>query len=507
MENDALVVGIDVGTGGCKVTVIDANGRMLTQSRVAHDTLLPIPGWVEQRPAGWLLAVLAAMDSAMSVLSPRQRDGIRAIGFSAPTHVAVLSGHGDEVLRPAIMWNDQRSGDQARALKTRPGTSIDEIAGNTPSATWTLPHLLWLRENEPQILENTTRLRFMKDWVREQLSVDSGQVTDRIDAEGALLLDVVTHAWSPELVDLAGISLGALPAIVDPTVAAGRLSPEYTNRWGLGSDVAMIVGTTDTAAELLAAGALRAGDAVVKLATAGNVALVSDDAPHDTRLLGYSHVPAGLVYLNSATSAAAEALRWAVESFVPRAPGEAVDYAAVDGAVARVDPGSGGVIFAPFLHGERAPRFDEKLRAGFVGLTAAHSWPHAVRAVMEGVAFSLRDAASLHRSLPRSVTLVGGGGRSAVWPQILADILDRRIMVADDADSSMGAALIAGVGIELFESYESATRLAETMKRPVSPHPARARFYDRRFEDYLLFANAIADVSHRLAGDPWTDSV
>lgn len=508
VRDDSLVVGIDVGTGGCKVSILDSQARLIADSRAHHPSRYPHPGWVEQQPEDWIAAVIESMDSATALVPVDRKHDVKGIAFSASAHVAVLTDRNEEVLRPAIMWNDQRSGDQARRLRDRVDVSISSIAGNAPSPTWTLPQLIWLAENEPQIVSRISRIRFMKDWVRVQLSEGSGSgsVTDRIDAEGALLFDVTRRRWSSDLAALAGIAPDVLPNVVEPTHSAGRLSGEFAHRWGLATDVQMIVGTTDTAAELLAAGAVHDGDVVVKLATAGNVSLVTRGGALDPRLLRYGHVSPGLRYLNSATSAAAESLRWFVENFVPRNAGVPNEYGRVDDAVANVDPGSDGLIFAPFLHGERAPRFDEKLRGGFVGLTARHSWPEAVRAVMEGVAFSLRDAATMHGELPPRLSLVGGGARSTVWPQILSDVLDREISVAEHADSSIGAALIAGVSIGVFSSYEDAVKGVGGTRRLFVPNRARSRFYDCRFADYLVFAEAITALSHRLATDPWLET-
>lgn len=454
---------------------------------------------MEQSPSDWLAAVHESVDAALGALPAERRTLVRAIGVSAPTHVAVLLDERGGVLRPAIMWNDQRSGAHARRLEKEAGALILARTANSPSATWTLPQLAWLAENEPVLLPGVARLVFMKDWVRDALCTTPAG-TDRIDAQGSLLFDVVARRWSAELAGLASLSANVLPDVQEPTSIAGALRPEYVARWGLPDGTPLVVGTTDTAAEILAAGAVGEGDVVVKLATAGNVARVARGRPEGGRVLCYEHVVPGLSYWNSATSSAAASLRWFVESLAMEGR---PDYRRIDEAVSGVVPGAGGVVFIPFLHGERAPRYDESLRAGFIGLTAAHSWREGARAVMEGVAYSLRDAAAGHGVLPEHARLVGGGARSAVWPQIVADVLGVELSVAPAADSSVGAALVAGVGIGVFDSYDDIADRVGAVQRVVVPDEARSRFYTRRFEDYREFAAATTALSHRLANDPW----
>lgn len=489
-----------MGTSGCKASVVDASGSLVAEARRAHASRYPRAGWVEQSPSDWLAAVHESVDAALGALPAERRPLVRAIGVSAPTHVAVLLDEDGDVLRPAIMWNDQRSGAWARRLEEEAGALIVALTANSPSPTWTLPQLAWIAENEPRSVRRVARVVFMKDWVRNALCTTRAG-TDRIDAQGSLLFDVVARRWSAELAGLAGLPATVLPEVDEPTDIVGVLRPEYAARWGLLGETPLVMGTTDTAAEILAAGAVREGDVVIKLATAGNVARVARGRPENPRVLCYEHVVPGLSYWNSATSSAAAALAWFVESLAMEG---SPDYPRIDEAVSGVVPGAGGVLFTPFLHGERAPRYDEGLRAGFIGLTAAHSWREAARAVMEGVAYSLRDAAVIHGALPDRARLVGGGARSAVWPQIVADVLDLELSVPPHADSSVGAALVAGVGVGVVDSYDDVADRVGAAQRVVVPDAERSRFYARRFDDYREFAAATTALSHRLGNDPWS---
>lgn len=492
-----LYVGIDIGTSGCKASVIDAAARVVAEGHAAYRSYHPQPGWVEQHPADWVAAAFAACDDVFGLLTGPQRAAVAALSFSAPTHVAVLVGGDGAPVRPAIMWNDQRSATQAEELRRTDGAHIAAVTDNAPTPTWTLAQLRWVAENEPEAIGATQRLWFMKDWVRSHFSAAAPFCTDRVDAQGALLYDVHAHEWDPTLVARAGLPMSAMPEVREPTAVAGTLAPELATRWDLQS-VSVTVGTTDTAAELLAAGLAEHGDTAIKIATAGNVAVVADHRPTDKRVLCYEHVVPGVFYWNSATSAAAASLRWLGESMLV-AEGT-VDFAEIDRKVAETAPGADGLLFTPYLNGERSPRFDPALRATFAGISARHSWPHFARAVMEGVAFSLRDAAGLYSApLPPAVALIGGGARSAVWPRIVADVLNRDISVLSECDSSVGAALVAAVGAGGLPTLIDAAHVARgRASRTVKPDPDQRELYGSRFEDFLSLAETTAEISHRL---------
>ncbi|MGZ0712402.1 xylulokinase (plasmid) [Coraliomargarita sp. W4R53] len=496
-DEPRLCVGVDIGTSGCKVSVIDASARIVAEGHAGYPSNHPHAGWVEQNPEDWVAAAFTACAEALESLAAPQRAAIAAIAFSAPTHVAVLVGDDGAPLRPAIMWNDQRSAAQAVELARINGEHIAAVTANSPTPTWTLAHLRWIAENEPAVLEATRRVWFMKDWVRSRFTSDPRFCTDRVDAQGALLLDVRSHKWDPVLVESAGLALDSMPEIVEPTTVVGTLATELATRWGL-EDIAVTVGTTDTAAELLAAGLAKPGDTAIKIATAGNVAIVANDRPTDGRIICYEHVVAGVFYWNSATSAAAASLRWLAESMLVN--GGPVDFAEIDHQVADTVPGADGLLFTPYLNGERSPRFDPAHRATFAGLSARHSWPHFARAVMEGVAFSLRDAAALYSTpLPATLALIGGGARSSQWPTIVADVLDRDIAVLSECDSSVGAALVACVSVGVLPTLIEAAHVARgRASRFVKTRPDQRELYDARFADYLELADMTAEISHRL---------
>lgn len=493
------VIGVDAGTGGCKATVLGRDGRVHASAYVPYPSLYAQPGWVEHDPDQWVDAAYAAVAQSLAAFDS-QSPAVRAVIFSAPHHVAVLLDSRGRPVRNAIMWNDQRSGEQVRRLSAEHGDAITRATHNEVAPTWTLAHLAWLRDHEPEVIGRTSRIVYMKDYVRRAFS-DGDQLTDYIEGGGTLYWDLRRREWSRELLELVGFADVAQPEVVSPTTVAGTVSETARAKTGLPAGTLVFVGTPDSAAEIYAAGGIRPGDAVVKLATAGNLQVVTDSLPSTTKPLTYEHPIDGQYYVNTATNFAAASFRWFREKFVDEvARGRDVDsYAITEADVSSVPAGSQGLMFHPYLNGERSPLWDPKQRGSFFGITPLHDRSHFTRAIMEGVAMSIRHASQDHDTLPAHARLVGGGSNSETWSQIVADVLNVPVEVPAMADSSAGTALLAATALGWFPDAAAAAQSAQQLLRKHTPDAAAAAVYDERFAVYVDFEAATREIAHRLA--------
>jgi len=494
-----LLLGIDIGTSGCKITVIDREGRIVDTASGEYHTAHPHPGWSEQDPDEWYAVACALLQRlwAKGICRPEQ---VAAMSLDGSTHNAVLMDTQFRPLRPAIMWTDQRSGAQAARLDASAGAEIFRIGYQKPTPTWTLTQLVWLGENEPGLLDRVAHVLFTKDYVRRQLTGTAE--TDHIEAQGSLLYDMAGRCWSDDLCRLAGLSPKVLPPLVSPTDVVGRVTATAAAQTGLPAGTPVIAGCSDSAVEDYAAGAIRPGQMIIKLATAGNVNVMTSEAHPHPRTLTYSHVIPGLWYTVSATNTAASAERWFRDVFCQQekaeaaAVGESV-YARLHAAASQVSPGAEGLFFHPYLLGERSPYWDPNLRGSFVGATMRHDKPHFVRALLEGVAYSLRDCfgAIVDMGLPvDEIRLIGGGAQSDLWTQIISDVFGRTVVRPAGCDASFGAALLAGVGVGMFRDTVDAAERCIRVRDSVEPNPANARVYDRLFPLYRQIHDNLAQT-------------
>ena len=515
MAKKEYLLGIDLGTGGCKITLLDTRGQVLGEGFTEYETRYPRPGWAEQDPQEW---VKTFRETLRRVFEEKRRHPSRvaAIGIDGSTHNAVLMGKREKILRSCIMWMDQRSIRQSRGLERRIGKEIFRITFNKVNPTWTLPQLLWIRENEPEILEKVERVFFTKDYLRYRLT--GTWETDYIDAHGSMLLDGGKRRWSEDLIGETGLSPGVFPPIRKPAEICGRVTRRAAIETGLREGTPLIVGTSDTAAEDYGAGAIKVGQGIVKMATAGNVCLMAD-RPYPTPAgFNYPHVIEGLWYIVAGTNSCALANRWYRDTLCQgemkeaRAAGKAA-FRILDEGAEKIPLGSEGLFFHPYLLGERSPYFDPFLRASFIGATARHRKEHFSRAVLEGVAYSLLDAQRVLGGLGRKIKdirLIGGGAKSPLWRKILADVLGKPVWVPASGDASFGSALLAGVGIGLFSDPAEAVRQGVRYVARVSPDARAHKLYQKYFPLYRKIHDQLAPV-HRLiyeafAGDPQTGS-
>ena len=494
------LMGIDIGAGSLKTTVIDSRGRVAGSASRNLSTSSPQPRWSEQDPEDWWQALCRTVPQALKQAGI-PASALAAISFSAGAHTPVLVDAQGTVLRPAILWNDQRSDLQARDLQARHGEEILRIACNRPVPTWTMPQLMWLMQNEPDIMSRARRLYVAKDWLRGRLT-DTWE-TDVTDAVGTLLFDPSAQQWSARLCDMIGLDASILPPVARATAVVGKVTQKAAAASGLQCGTPVVCGSSDTSVEALGAGATKVGQGTVKLATAATISIVGASSHTHPTLINYPFAVPGLWYTITGTNSCASAHRWLRDTFFMDAGDDGTGaFAVMDALAGEVPLGSRGLLFHPYLQGERAPHWDPLLRGDFLGISFRHDRGHFVRALYEGIAFSLRDILEQFRAQGHqldSARIIGGGSRSALWRQITADVLNIRIEMPLITDASFGAALLAGVGVGVFPDEASAVAGCVSVACTHQPDPVRHARYDAQYAIYRDSALALRAINHRIS--------
>ena len=502
---DTVLMGIDLGAGSLKVTIISSDGQLLGSASSDVRTDSPQPGWTEQDPDAWYHGLCHAVPAALDAAGIAASD-VGAVSFSAGAHTPVLLDGDNRVVRPAILWSDQRSSAEARELTDRAGDMIHATSFNNPAPTWTLPQLKWLQKHEPDAVSRTRRVLVAKDYLRFRLT--GCWHTDRVDAVGTMMADAKASAWSAELCDLIDWDMATLPPIVDPTTVVGEVSREGADESGLAAGTPVVAGTMDTAAECYGAGAVDAGHCTIKLATAGTVSVVTDALAAHEEVIDYPHVLPGYGYAITGTNSCASAHRWLRDQFflTEAAKTNGTDagqdaFNEMERLAAAIPPGSDGMLFHPYLQGERSPYWDARLRADFIGVTIRHTRGHFVRALYEGVAFSLFDCMESLKAQglqSDSARLVGGGAKSETWRQIVSDCTGLAIDVPENGDASFGAALVAGVGVGAFADEREAVKRCVRLTQHHEPDAANHALYGELFAIYKDAQAALAGINHTI---------
>lgn len=482
-----ILLGIDYGTGGCKVTALGEDGSFAGEASVEYTTYHDHPGWSEQEPQDWWTSLCAALKK-LSDKGVNLKD-VAACALDGSTHNAVLLDDGYKPVRRTIMWTDQRSTAECEMLRSNHAERIFSSCYQMPAPTWTLPQMMWLKAHEPEVLERTKHVLFVKDYVRYLLT--GAAATDRIEAQGTLFFDMKAADWDRELVEMTGLTIEKFPSFIEPTDVAGYVTAEAAAATGLPEGMPVVCGSSDSAVEDYGAGAVEPGDLIIKLATAGNVNSMTAEANPHPKTLTYSHIVPGMWYSVSATNAAALCQRWMRDTW------GFADYGAMDEEAMTSPVGSNGIFFHPYLQGERCPYWDASLRASFTGVSISSKRGDFCRALMEGVAFSLRDCYRTleEMKLPvKRIFLIGGGARSRIWSEIVANVFNCTVAVPTPGDASFGACLLAGTGIGLFADVKDAVAKCLHVDRTISPDPDAAAEYARLFETYRRIHDAMAPV-------------
>lgn len=485
------VLGADVGSGSVKLTLLAKDGTITADAQCEYPTSYPRVGWCEQDPEDWCRAFQTALKLLLQK-AEISSDQIKAVAPDAATHTAVLLDENREVIRPAILWTDQRSIEQVQKLRQSHLSLIREQTLNAPTTVWTLPQLMWLRENEPENWKRIHCILFAKDYLRQRLTGgEEGNVTDHIDASGSMFYDVNRQNWSQELCKIGQIDETWLPKVCSPTDLFGYVSKSAAEEFGLAPGTKVFVGTTDTAVEVLAAGSTQPGHTTVKLATAGRICVIAENKLDSEFIFNYRYLENGLWYPGTGTASCANSYRWYRDTLGNR------PYEELNQDAEQLPPGSQGLMFHPYLNGELTPYNDPNLRGSYVGISAAHTQAHFTRATLEGVAFSLRECLNTLRGLDvqmSRVRVIGGGAKGMLWRQIVADVLDLTLEKVQVDDSSFGSAMVAAVGVGWYDNFSQAAEACVKVDSVCVPIPENKQVYDQLFERYKAVHDALAPI-------------
>ena len=484
-------LGIDIGTGGSRALVIDELGSVVATSTVQHEAFAsPQIGWAEQSPEDWWRATCLAVRQLLAVENVNA-DEIGAVSFSGQMHGSVLLDEADKVLRPALLWCDQRTERQCAEITEKVGSlQLIELVSNPAVTGFTLPKLLWVREKEPEVWKRVRGVLLPKDYIRLRLSGD--KASDVADSSGTLLFDVRKREWSSKMLSVFGIDRSLLPRVFESVEVTGKISRAGAEATGLKEGTLVVAGAGDNAAGAVGMGIVSPGTVSATIGTSGVVFVVTERPTIDMngRIHSLCHAIPNRWHMTGVTLAAGLSFRWFRDNL-----GCGSDYDSLVNDAATVPAGSDGAIWLPYLMGERAPYLDPNARAAFVGLTASHTKSHLSRAVLEGVAFSLRDSFEVFRELRapiETIRLGGGGATSPLWRQIQADVYGQPVETIEvDQGAAFGAAILAGVGAGGWSAVDEACKQTIRVAERTEPDPEAVEVMNRNYEAYRLLYSAL----------------
>lgn len=491
-------MGIDIGTGGSRALLVDAKGSVAAGFTAPHeDVHMPQPLWAEQRPENWWDAAQAAIRGVLAEAHVGG-DQVAGVGLSGQMHGLVLLDSGNAVIRPALIWCDQRSQPQVDAIHAKLGRDRVVAAIANPVLTgFTLPKLLWVRDHDPRSFEQTRKVLLPKDYVRFCLT---GEFASEVsDASGTALFDVVHRRWSSFMLDGLGLEKDLLPRVVESPEVTGKIGAGAAARTGLKAGTPVVGGAGDQAASAVGNGIVEAGVVSCTIGTSGVVFAHMEKVAYDPggRVHTFCHAVPGKWHVMGVTQGAGLSLQWFRNQL---ARGVSYDDLTAEAATAAL--GCDGLFWLPYLMGERTPHLDAAARGGWIGLTAKHTCADLMRAVLEGVSYSLKDCLQIIEELGihvKAVRASGGGARSPFWRQMLADIFDKPIAtLATQEGSAYGVALLAMVGTGHYATVPEACRAAIREVSRVDPQPDAARAYAARYPIFRSLYPALRDRFHAI---------
>jgi xylulokinase len=487
-------LGMDVGTGGTRAVLINEQGQVVASAASEHAPFRsPHPGWAEQDPEDWWRAAQAAIREVLTTSSVAASE-IGAIGLTGQMHGAVMLDADGRVLRPSLIWCDQRTDAQCDWLHERIGRErLIELTCNPALPNFTLTKLLWVRDHEPEVFARIAHVLCPKDYVRFRLT--GTYAMDVQEASGTLLLDVTHRRWSSDVARIAGINEAWLPQLFESQDVCAHISDEASAATGLKSGTPVVAGAGDQGAGAVGMGILQPGSVSATIGTSGVVFAATAAPTRDPlgRLHTFCHAVPERWHVMGVTQAAGLSLRWLRDIIAPDA-----SYDVLTAEAAQIPAGSDGLLWAPYLLGERTPHLDSQATATFYGITASHSRGHLVRAVLEGVAYSLKDTFTLFAELGipvQGVRLGGGGARGPLWRSIQASIYGYAsdVLVAEEG-AAFGAALLAGVGVGAWPDTDAACASAIQVAEQIAPDPATAQSYANGYQVYRRLYPALRSI-------------
>ena len=505
----SYMLGIDVGTTGTRAIVVRPDGHVIGAATGDHQPMrMPRPGWAEQDPEDWWGATVVAVRAALAAAGVTGAD-IAAVGLSGQMHGVVLLDQTRAVLRPSLIWCDQRSQAQCDWITDQVGAErLIQLVSNPALTGFSAPKILWVRDNEPGMFERAAHFLLPKDYIRLRLTGEFA--TDVSDASGTLLFDVTNRRWSQEMLGALELDSRLLPRAYESPEITGQIARETALVTGLKTGTPVVGGGGDQASSAVGNGIVLPGLTSATLGTSGVIFAFTEAPTLDPqgRIHTFCHAVPGKWHVMGVTQGAGLSLRWFREHFgmseawLARQTG--VDpYDLLIAQAAKVPPGSEGLLWLPYLMGERTPHLDARARGMWFGLTAAHTRGHLIRSILEGVAFSLRDSLEIFKELGIPVEQIrasGGGSRSFFWRQIQTDIYGKELVTLRTSEgSALGAALLAGVGAKIYSSVEESAREAIQIRERMAPFAANVREYDRFYQIYRSLYPTVRDLAHQLA--------
>ena len=487
----SLFLGIDVSTTGSKALLVNRDGDVVSGATNAHAISTPRPLWSEQQPADWWQAVAASVRQCL-LQAHVSGEAISAIGLTGQMHGLVLLDEQKRTLRPAILWNDQRCADECDQIRASIGKQrLIQITGNNALTGFTAPKILWVKNHEPEIFARARHLLLPKDYVRFKLT--GSLAMDKADGSGTMLFDLKARNWSAEVLDALGIPREWMPPTLEGPQITGEVTSEAAEATGLRPGTPVVAGGGDQAAQAIGVGAVRPGIVALTLGTSGVVFASTESCliEQEGRLHAFCHAVPDRWHLMGVMLSAAGSLQWYRDTLAPD-----VSFDELTAEAAAAPLGSEGLIFLPYLSGERTPHPDPTARGAWVGLTVRHKRGHLTRSVLEGVAFGLKDGFELIKGAGlgtiEQVRVSGGGAKSALWRQILADVLGTELVMVNTTEgAAYGAAILAGVGCGTWPDVETACSNLIRIVERVSPDQNRAACYSRMHDQYKALYPAL----------------
>ena len=494
-----LLLGIDLSTTGAKALLIDEDGRFVSSATTPLSLSTPRDLWSEQEPKDWWNATRNSITQALADANVTGQD-VAAIGLTGQMHGLVVLDHKGQVLRPAILWNDQRCGAECDEIRARVGRErLVQITGNDALTGFTAPKILWLERNEPEIYRRIRHVLLPKDFIRFKLT--GKHAMDKADGSGTMLFDLAKRTWAPEVLNALGFSADWFPPTFEGHEITSEVNAEAAELTGLSERTPVVAGGGDQSAQAIGVGVVRPGMIAVTLGTSGVVFAATESTLIEPqgRLHAFCHAVAGRWHLMGVMLSAAGSLQWYRDKFACDR-----DFDELVNEASQVPAGSEGLIFLPYLSGERTPHPDPFARGAWIGLTARHGRAHLTRAVLEGVAFGLKDIFTLMKGVGlgpiEQVRVSGGGAKSTLWRQILADILEAELVTVNTTEgAAFGAALLAGVGAGVWPDVDTACAQTIFVKDRVSPQMENVERYRSIYRQYQGLYPALKTTFHSLA--------
>ncbi len=504
----SLLLGIDIGTSGTKTILIDEKGNLIGSALYEYPMYQDRIGWAEQEPEDWWQAVCRTVNEVIRKNSINPSD-IKGIGLTGQMHGAVLLGSDDRVLRRAIIWCDQRSSDECAEITSLIGKKrLIEITANPALTGFTASKVLWVKNHERQTFDKIKKILLPKDYIRFKLTGETA--TDVSDASGMQYMDIPKRTWSEEILNKLGLDRSMLARLYESPEVTGMITKKASEETGLKEGTSVVGGAGDQAAGAVGNGIVKKGLISTTIGTSGVVFAYSDDVLIDPegRVHTFCHAVPGKYHIMGVTQGAGLSLKWFRDNFCQKEKHEAeikrIDpYDIMSREAEGSKPGSNGIVYLPYLMGERTPHLDPYARGIFFGLSAKHVKNDMIRAVMEGVVYSLKDCLAVIEGLGIDIGEVrasGGGARSNLWRQMLSDIFNKDIMVVENGEGpALGAAILAGAGAGIYKSVGEGCDSAVKARKVNSVDQENRRQYMRYYEIYQKLYPALKDMFREIS--------